>query len=79
MTNGLPVMMLTHLARVTRPGGIGVFNLLEPMFQEQGIAKVMDELESSGAWKQIYVRPPVLSFLLAEADHWLQAYVVRVL
>ena len=72
-----PPVTLTHLARVTRPGGVGVFNLLDATQAEQGFPPVMEALSKSGAWEMIYRTPPFLPFLLAEPDLWSTAYVVR--
>jgi SAM-dependent methyltransferase len=72
-----PPSTLTHLARVTRPGGYGVFNLLDATYKDQGFAAVMDELHQSGAWEVAHITPPFLPFLLAEPDLWSRAYVVR--
>ena len=74
-----PPSTLTHLARVTRPGGHGVFNLIEETFHEQGFPPVMDQLCGTGAWEVVHVTPPFLPFLLAEPDLWSRAYVVRML
>lgn len=74
-----PPSTLTHLARVTRPGGIGVFNLLEETYVEQGFPPVMEALTASGAWEVIHTTPPFLPFLIAEPDLWSRAYVVRCL
>ena len=74
-----PPATLTHLARVTRPGGYGVFNLLDATYEEQGFPPVMDALASSGAWKVEHVSPPFLPFLLSEPDLWSRAYVVKML
>jgi len=74
-----PPASLTHLARVTRPGGIGVFNLIEATFEEQGFPEVMTALEARGRWEVVRVTPPFLPFLLSEPDLWTRAYVVRML
>jgi len=72
-----PPVTLDHLARVTRPGGVGVFNLLEASFEAQGFPEVMDRLSASGEWEVIQKTPPFLPFLIAEPDLWSRAYVVR--
>ncbi len=72
-----PPSTLTHLARVMRPGGIGVFNLLEGTYVDQGFPPVIDDLVGAGTWEVIYTTPPFLPFLLAEPDLWSRAYVVR--
>lgn len=72
-----PPETLEHLARVTRPGGVGVFNLLDSAYIDQGFPGVMDGLAASGTWQVIHTTPPFLPFLIAEPDLWSSAYVVR--
>ncbi len=74
-----PPSTLTHLARVTRPGGYGVFNLIEETYEEQGFPEVMDALAAEGVWEVVHKTPPFLPFLLGEPDLWARAYVVRML
>lgn len=74
-----PPRSLVELARVTRPGGIGVFNLLEQHYRDQGFPEIMRALSEAGKWEQVAVTPPFLPFLLAEPDLWSRAYVVRML
>ena len=74
-----PPETLTHLARVTRPGGIGVFNLIESSYHAQGFPAVMEGLTRSAAWEVIGTTPPFLPFLLDEPDLWSRAYVVRMI
>jgi len=70
-----PPSTLEHLARVTRKGGIGVFNLIEATYQAQGFPAVMDRL--AGTWDIIHTTPPFRPFLISEPDLWSRAYVVR--
>jgi SAM-dependent methyltransferase len=72
-----PPVTLEHLARVTRPGGIGVFNLLDATWEEQGFPAVLKKLAASGAWEVIHTTPSFRPFLLAEAELWSTGYVVR--
>ena len=74
-----PPSTLRHLARVTRPGGYGVFNLLEASYEEQGFGAVMDELTAAGSWEVVHTSPPFLPFLLSEPQLFTRAFVVRVL
>ena len=73
-----PPAALHHLARVTRPGGVGVFNLIEATRDAQGFAQVFDALGGAGTWEVVHETPPFLPFLLAEPDLWSRAYVVRI-
>ena len=72
-----PPASLTHLARVTRPGGYGVFNLIEKTYADQGFPPVMETLTHTGQWKVVQTTPPFLPFLLSEPDLWTRAYVVQ--
>ncbi|WP_397544282.1 methyltransferase domain-containing protein [Roseovarius salis] len=74
-----PPETLRHLARVTRPGGYGVFNLLEASYKEQGFPQVMEDLTANGVWETVHVTPPFRPFLLGEPDLWSRAHVVRML
>ena len=73
-----PPSTLTHLARVTRPGGFGVFNLLDKTYVDQGFPPVMDALSADGKWEVVDTSPPFLPFLLAEPDLWSRLYAVRI-
>lgn len=73
-----PPVTLEHLARVTQPGGIGVFNLLDATYVDQGFPDVIDRLAAT-TWDVIHTTPPFLPFLVAEPDLWSRAYVVRML
>ena len=73
-----PPVSLEHLVEVTKPGGYGVFNLIEASYEEQGFPEVMERLSSSGVWQVVQVTQPFLPFLLAEPDLWSRAYVVQI-
>ncbi|ARE82190.1 methyltransferase type 11 [Roseovarius mucosus] len=72
-----PAESLIHLARVTRPGGIGVFNLLEATLKAQGFQSVLESLVDSGQIHIAQRSEPFLPFLLAEPDLWSRLYVIR--
>jgi len=74
-----PPSTLRHLARVTRPGGQGVFNLIEATRQEQGFPEVMDELTRRGEWEVVQSTQPFAPFLLSEPELLTRAHVVRIL
>lgn len=74
-----PPESLIHLARVTRPGGYGVFNLIEHSYEEQGFPAVMDGLSKDGKWEVVRRSDRFLPFLLGEPDLWSRLYVVRML
>ena len=72
-----PAESLIHLTRVTRPGGIGVFNLLEATWKAQGFQSVLESLVDSGQIHIAQRSEPFLPFLLAEPDLWSRLYVIR--
>lgn len=72
-----PPESLIHLARVTRPGGFGVFNLLDATWKQQGFQSVLESLSDSGALRIVHRTPPFLPFLMAEPDLWSRLYVVQ--
>ncbi len=74
-----PPATLTHLARVTRPGGHGVFNLLDATCEAQGFPAVIERLAAEGEWEVVHVTPPFLPYLLAEPELWSRLHVVRML
>ncbi|WP_120500595.1 class I SAM-dependent methyltransferase [Roseovarius sp. EL26] len=74
-----PPSTLEHLARVTRPDGYGVFNVIEATYQDQGFPQVIDRLTDTGQWEIIYQSPRFLPFLLGEPELWSHAYVVKIL
>lgn len=74
-----PPSTLTHLTRVVRPGGYGVFNLIEATYEEQGFPQVMDQLSAGGTWEIVHKTPPFQPFLLGEPDLWSRIYVAQML
>ena len=74
-----PPECLTELVRVTRPGGIGVFNLLTATWQEQGFPQVIDALTASGKWEEVEISAPFRPYLLAEPELWNRLHVMRML
>ncbi|MDT8328529.1 MAG: class I SAM-dependent methyltransferase [Roseovarius sp.] len=72
-----PPASLIHLTRVIRPGGIGVFNLLDATWKEQGFQSVLESLVDSGQARILERSAPFLPFLLAEPDLWSRLYVIR--
>jgi len=74
-----PPTSLIHLARVIRPGGIGVFNLIEASYDEQGFPPIMDELTKTKKWRMREKSPAFPAFLLSEPDLLTRIYVVEML
>ncbi|WP_306152258.1 class I SAM-dependent methyltransferase [Roseovarius sp. MMSF_3281] len=74
-----PPESLYELARVTRPGGIGVFNLLTAYWEDQGFPRVIEDLTTKGAWEEVEISRPFRPYLLAEPDLWSRLHVMRML
>ena len=74
-----PPASLNELARVTRPGGIGVFNLISATWEEQGFPAVIDALKDAGRWEQVQVSAHFRPYLLGEPELWSRLHVMRML
>jgi SAM-dependent methyltransferase len=74
-----PPSTLTHLARVTRQGGFGVFNVTAHSYEDQGFPQAIDALSASGAWRVVQKTAPFRPYLIAEPDLLCIAYVVEML
>jgi len=72
-----PPESLHELARVTRPGGIGVFNLISATWEEQGFPAVIDALTDAGRWEQVQISAPFRPYLLGEPGLWSRLHVMR--
>ena len=72
-----PPESLRELARVTRPGGIGVFNLLSATWESQGFPPVIEGLKAAGHWEEVEISAPFRPYLLAEPDLWSRLHVMR--
>ena len=73
-----PPESLYELTRVTRPGGVGVFNLLTASWEDQGFPEVIEDLTAKGAWDEVEISRPFRPYLLAEPDLWSRLHVMRV-
>ncbi|MCZ0813660.1 MAG: class I SAM-dependent DNA methyltransferase [Pseudomonadota bacterium] len=74
-----PPESLHELVRVTRPGGIGVFNLISATWEEQGFPAVIDALTAAGRWEQVQISAPFRPYLLGEPELWSRLHVMRML
>ncbi|MEM6762481.1 MAG: class I SAM-dependent methyltransferase [Pseudomonadota bacterium] len=74
-----PPNALEELARVTKPGGIGVFTLREDTYEEQGFPAVMDALQSGGAWRELQRSGAFRAYLIGEPHLFARAVVVEIL
>ena len=73
-----PPESLYELARVTRPGGVGVFNLLTASWEEQGFPGVIEDLVARGTWEEVEISRPFRPYLLAEPELWTRLHVMRI-
>jgi SAM-dependent methyltransferase len=74
-----PPATLRHLVRVTRPGGVGVFNVVEATWRDQGFPQMMEQLTDDGLWRVEQVTEPFRAYLLAEPEVATRAFAVRIL
>ena len=74
-----PPSSLDELVRVVRPGGVGIFNLVDRYYEELGFAAKMQELTEAGLWREKEVTRPFPFYLLAEPDLTGRIYVFEVL
>lgn len=74
-----PPRALHELARVTRPGGVGVFTLREDTFKAQGFPPVLAALAASGDWEELHETCAFQAYLAGEPHLWARAFAVRIL
>lgn len=74
-----PPSALAELARVTRPGGVGVFTLREDTYVGQGFPAAMDALATGGVWRELQRTPAFRAYLLDEPDLYARAVAVEIL
>jgi len=74
-----PPESLEEFARVTRPGGHVIFNLVEASYAEQGFPEVIQALARSGRWRERERSAPFRAFLLAEPDIVVRVFAFEIL
>ncbi len=74
-----PPESLEEFARVVRPGGHVIFNVVEASWEEQGFPAVIDRLAAAGRWRERERSAPVRAFLLAEPELMVRFFVYEVL
>lgn len=74
-----PPESLDELVRVTRPGGVGIFNVVEASYEAQGFAAKMAELEAAGRWRERERSPAHRAYLLAEPELLVRIFVFEIL
>ncbi|GMG84714.1 class I SAM-dependent methyltransferase [Paralimibaculum aggregatum] len=74
-----PPESLDELARVVRPGGHVLFNLVEASYEAQGFPAVMERLAAAGRWREAERSPAFRAFLLTEPELLCRVFVFEVL
>ncbi|MEM8662972.1 MAG: class I SAM-dependent methyltransferase [Pseudomonadota bacterium] len=74
-----PPHALSELARVTRPGGIGVFSLREDTQRDQGFPQEMESLTRSGRWREIEDSDAFRAYLIGEPELYARIIAVEIL
>ncbi|MGF1446635.1 MAG: class I SAM-dependent DNA methyltransferase [Pikeienuella sp.] len=74
-----PPESLDEFARVTRPSGHVVFNIVEASYVAQGFPETMARLSQAGIWREIERSGPFRAFLLAEPTIIVRVFVFEVL
>jgi hypothetical protein len=64
-----PPDSLDELLRVTRPGGLVVFTLTTPVYEEGGFKDKLAALAAAGRWRQRDLTRPWLALPKAPAEH----------
>jgi predicted TPR repeat methyltransferase len=64
-----PPDSLDELVRVTRPGGLVVFTLTTPVYEEGGFREKLQTLAAAGRWRQRDLTRPWLALPGAPAEH----------
>lgn len=73
-----PPESLDELVRLTCPGGIGVFNVVEATWRDQGFPAVFDRLAAAGRWRERERSAPFRAYLIAEPALLCRIFVVEV-
>ena len=63
-----PPSALRELARVTRPGGMIIFNLVARTWREQGFPAALSELAERGTWEEVERTAPFRVYTIGEPD-----------
>jgi len=74
-----PPSTLQHLTRVTQRGGIGVFNVIEETWIDQGFGEVLDQMVADKHWEILQEIPNFRCFLVGEPDLLVRMFVLRIL
>ena len=78
-TGHAPASSLDELVRITRPGGYAIFNIRQSVYEENGFAAKLIELEQAGLTRPIEISPPFAGFAFGKDDILGAAHVHQVL
>jgi ubiquinone/menaquinone biosynthesis C-methylase UbiE len=74
-----PAESLREMVRVTQPGGVGAFSLLDSNLDARGFGQVMRDLTESGAWRIVEQTRAFRPYVVDEAALLTNLFVVEVL
>lgn len=74
-----PAECLREMVRITKPGGIGVFSLLDLNLDARGFGPVMQDLTASGSWRIVERTRAFRPYVIGEAELLTNLFVVEVL
>lgn len=74
-----PPDSLREMVRVTRPGGVGVFSLVDTNLDGRGFGQVIRDLTEAGSWRIIEKTRRFRPYVIDEAEVLTNLFVVEVL
>ena len=74
-----PASALDELARITRPGGFGIFTVRDVVLEADGFRDKFDELREADIWRPVEESAPFRAFAIAEPEVLVQAFVFEIL
>jgi len=74
-----PPESLFELARVVKPGGYVIFNVVEATWVDQGFPEVIATLETDGVWVAAETPKPHRTYFIGEPELYTRPFIFRVL
>jgi SAM-dependent methyltransferase len=74
-----PAASLREMVRVTRPGGVGVFSIVDVNLEERGFGPTMRDLTEAGMWRNIHTTRPFRPYVIDEPEVLVRLFAVAVL
>lgn len=74
-----PAESLREMVRITRPGGVGVFSILDINLEERGFGPTMRDLTEAGNWRILEQTRSFRPYVIDEPDVLANLYAVEVL